>query len=126
MEVPGGSTATGGSAYQPPGHAATDRQSLKNDGDISLRIHSRNTVNACTLPRRDGPDWAERWREGAASRRVLAATAAPARVWRRGLTKYATPMELNGTSAIVTGAAIGLGEATARALAQAGAYVVVA
>ena len=35
-------------------------------------------------------------------------------------------MELNGTSAIVTGAASGLGEATARALAQAGAYVVVA
>jgi len=35
-------------------------------------------------------------------------------------------MELNGTAAIVTGAASGLGEATARALAQAGAYVVVA
>jgi NAD(P)-dependent dehydrogenase (short-subunit alcohol dehydrogenase family) len=35
-------------------------------------------------------------------------------------------MELNGTSAIVTGAASGLGEATARILAQAGAYVVVA
>jgi len=35
-------------------------------------------------------------------------------------------MELNGTSAIVTGAASGLGEATARVLAQAGAYVVVA
>jgi NAD(P)-dependent dehydrogenase (short-subunit alcohol dehydrogenase family) len=35
-------------------------------------------------------------------------------------------MELNGTSAIVTGAASGLGEATALALAQAGAYVVVA
>ncbi len=35
-------------------------------------------------------------------------------------------MELNGTSAIVTGAASGLGEATARALARAGAQVVVA
>jgi NAD(P)-dependent dehydrogenase (short-subunit alcohol dehydrogenase family) len=35
-------------------------------------------------------------------------------------------MELNGTSAIVTGAASGLGEATARALSLAGAYVVVA
>jgi len=35
-------------------------------------------------------------------------------------------MELNGTSAIVTGAASGLGEATARELARAGAYVVVA
>jgi NAD(P)-dependent dehydrogenase (short-subunit alcohol dehydrogenase family) len=35
-------------------------------------------------------------------------------------------MELNGTSAIVTGAASGLGEATARALARTGAYVVVA
>jgi NAD(P)-dependent dehydrogenase (short-subunit alcohol dehydrogenase family) len=35
-------------------------------------------------------------------------------------------MELNGTSAIVTGGASGLGEATARALAAAGARVVVA
>jgi NAD(P)-dependent dehydrogenase (short-subunit alcohol dehydrogenase family) len=35
-------------------------------------------------------------------------------------------MELNGTSAIVTGGASGLGEATARVLAQAGAHVVVA
>jgi NAD(P)-dependent dehydrogenase (short-subunit alcohol dehydrogenase family) len=35
-------------------------------------------------------------------------------------------MELNGISAIVTGAASGLGEATARVLAQAGAHVVVA
>lgn len=35
-------------------------------------------------------------------------------------------MELNGTSAIVTGAASGLGEATARVLAAAGAFVVVA
>ncbi|MGH3167152.1 MAG: SDR family NAD(P)-dependent oxidoreductase [Trebonia sp.] len=35
-------------------------------------------------------------------------------------------MELNGISAIVTGGASGLGEATARVLAQAGAHVVVA
>jgi NAD(P)-dependent dehydrogenase (short-subunit alcohol dehydrogenase family) len=35
-------------------------------------------------------------------------------------------MELNGTSAVVTGGASGLGEATARTLAQAGAFVVVA
>jgi NAD(P)-dependent dehydrogenase (short-subunit alcohol dehydrogenase family) len=35
-------------------------------------------------------------------------------------------MELNGTSAIVTGGASGLGEATARVLAEAGAFVVVA
>src|SRR5215510_4801045 len=35
-------------------------------------------------------------------------------------------MELNGISAIVTGAASGLGEATARTLARAGAHVVVA
>jgi NAD(P)-dependent dehydrogenase (short-subunit alcohol dehydrogenase family) len=35
-------------------------------------------------------------------------------------------MELNGISAIVTGGASGLGEAAARALAQAGAHVVVA
>ncbi len=35
-------------------------------------------------------------------------------------------MELNGTSAIVTGGASGLGEATARTLAAAGAYVVLA
>jgi NAD(P)-dependent dehydrogenase (short-subunit alcohol dehydrogenase family) len=35
-------------------------------------------------------------------------------------------MELNGTSAIVTGGASGLGEAAARTLAGAGAYVVVA
>ncbi len=35
-------------------------------------------------------------------------------------------MELNGTSAIVTGAASGLGEATARVLARAGAHVIVA
>jgi NAD(P)-dependent dehydrogenase (short-subunit alcohol dehydrogenase family) len=35
-------------------------------------------------------------------------------------------MELNGTSAIVTGGASGLGEATARVLAAAGAHVVVA
>jgi NAD(P)-dependent dehydrogenase (short-subunit alcohol dehydrogenase family) len=47
-------------------------------------------------------------------------------VKRQGATAYATPMELNGTSAIVTGGASGLGEATARVLAQAGAHVVVA
>jgi NAD(P)-dependent dehydrogenase (short-subunit alcohol dehydrogenase family) len=35
-------------------------------------------------------------------------------------------MELNGTSAVVTGGASGLGEATARVLAAAGAHVVVA
>lgn len=35
-------------------------------------------------------------------------------------------MELNGTSAIVTGAASGLGEATARELARAGVHVVIA
>ena len=35
-------------------------------------------------------------------------------------------MELNGTSAIVTGGASGLGEATARLLARAGAHVVIA
>jgi NAD(P)-dependent dehydrogenase (short-subunit alcohol dehydrogenase family) len=35
-------------------------------------------------------------------------------------------MELNGTSAIVTGGASGLGEATARTLANRGAYVVIA
>jgi NAD(P)-dependent dehydrogenase (short-subunit alcohol dehydrogenase family) len=35
-------------------------------------------------------------------------------------------MELNGISAIVTGGASGLGEATARTLARAGAHVVVA
>ena len=35
-------------------------------------------------------------------------------------------MELNGTSAVISGGASGLGEATARALAAAGATVVVA
>jgi NAD(P)-dependent dehydrogenase (short-subunit alcohol dehydrogenase family) len=39
---------------------------------------------------------------------------------------YAPRMELNGTSAIVSGGASGLGEATARVLAAAGATVVVA
>jgi NAD(P)-dependent dehydrogenase (short-subunit alcohol dehydrogenase family) len=37
-----------------------------------------------------------------------------------------SPMELNGTSAVVTGGASGLGEATARVLAAAGAHVVIA
>jgi NAD(P)-dependent dehydrogenase (short-subunit alcohol dehydrogenase family) len=40
--------------------------------------------------------------------------------------KYAPPMELNGTVAIVSGGASGLGEATARELSRAGAFVVVA
>src|ERR1700756_197686 len=35
-------------------------------------------------------------------------------------------MELNGTSAVVTGGASGLGEATSRVLAKAGAHVIVA
>ena len=39
---------------------------------------------------------------------------------------YARSMELNGSSAIVTGGASGLGEATARVLAAAGAHVVIA
>src|SRR5580692_12168682 len=39
---------------------------------------------------------------------------------------YAPAMELNGTSAIVTGGASGLGEAAARTLAAAGAHVIVA
>jgi NAD(P)-dependent dehydrogenase (short-subunit alcohol dehydrogenase family) len=42
------------------------------------------------------------------------------------LARYAPAMNLNGTSAIVSGGASGLGEATARALAAAGATVVVA
>ena len=37
-----------------------------------------------------------------------------------------TAMDLNGSSAIVTGGASGLGEATARVLAAAGAHVVIA
>ena len=37
-----------------------------------------------------------------------------------------TAMELNGTSAVVSGGASGLGEATARALSSAGAHVVIA
>ena len=40
--------------------------------------------------------------------------------------KYAPPMKLNGTAAIISGGASGLGEATARALSEAGATVVVA
>src|ERR1700757_3652399 len=51
------------------------------------------------------PSWPPR---GAAGRTMLAA------------------MELNGSSAIVTGGASGLGEATARVLAAAGAHVVIA
>ena len=39
---------------------------------------------------------------------------------------YAPGMELNGTSAVISGGASGLGEATARALAAAGATVVIA
>ena len=39
---------------------------------------------------------------------------------------YAPAMELNGTSAIVTGGASGLGEAAARTLAAVGAHVIVA
>jgi NAD(P)-dependent dehydrogenase (short-subunit alcohol dehydrogenase family) len=40
--------------------------------------------------------------------------------------KYAPPMKLNGTAAIISGGASGLGEAAARALARAGATVIVA
>ena len=40
--------------------------------------------------------------------------------------RYGRPMELNGTSAIITGGASGLGEATARLLTQRGAKVVIA
>src|SRR6476619_6743000 len=40
--------------------------------------------------------------------------------------RYAPRMELNGTSAVVSGGASGLGEATARVLAAAGATVVIA
>src|SRR5690348_16661147 len=39
---------------------------------------------------------------------------------------YAPRMELNGTSAVISGGASGLGEATARVLAAAGATVVIA
>jgi NAD(P)-dependent dehydrogenase (short-subunit alcohol dehydrogenase family) len=42
------------------------------------------------------------------------------------LADYSPAMELNGTAAIVTGGASGLGEATARTLAGAGAHVIVA
>jgi NAD(P)-dependent dehydrogenase (short-subunit alcohol dehydrogenase family) len=49
----------------------------------------------------------------------------PRSVGHRG-PKYAPPMELNGTAAIISGGASGLGEATARALSEAGVTVVVA
>jgi NAD(P)-dependent dehydrogenase (short-subunit alcohol dehydrogenase family) len=45
---------------------------------------------------------------------------------RRQLFTMLAGMELNGTSAVVTGGASGLGEATARVLAAAGAHVVIA
>ena len=43
-----------------------------------------------------------------------------------GPCRYAPGMDVNGTAAIVSGGASGLGEATARALAAAGATVVIA
>src|ERR1700721_4885665 len=43
-----------------------------------------------------------------------------------GRAGYAPGMDVNGTAAIVSGGASGLGEATARALAAAGATVVIA
>src|SRR5262249_27265425 len=52
-------------------------------------------------------------------------TRAPSR-GRPGRDGYAPGMDLNGTAAIVSGGASGLGEATARALAAAGATVVIA
>src|ERR1700761_5434557 len=45
---------------------------------------------------------------------------------RRNRGGYAPRMELNGTSAVISGGASGLGEATARVLAAAGATVVIA
>src|SRR5260370_30829881 len=45
---------------------------------------------------------------------------------RPGRAGYAPGMDVNGTAAIVSGGASGLGEATARALAAAGATVVIA
>src|SRR5882757_941105 len=45
---------------------------------------------------------------------------------RRNRGRYAPRMELNGTSAVISGGASGLGEATARVLAAAGATVVIA
>jgi len=46
--------------------------------------------------------------------------------WARNRGGYAPRMELNGTSAVISGGASGLGEATARVLAAAGATVVIA
>src|SRR2546429_9766016 len=45
---------------------------------------------------------------------------------RRNRGRYAPRMELNGTSAVISGGASGLGEATARVLAAAGVTVVIA
>src|SRR5437660_12403794 len=47
-------------------------------------------------------------------------------MWRGKRGGYAPRMELNGTSAVLSGGASGLGEATARVLAAAGATVVIA
>ena len=47
-------------------------------------------------------------------------------MWRGKRGGYAPRMELNGTSAVISGGASGLGEATARVLAAAGATVVIA
>src|SRR5579862_5949651 len=52
--------------------------------------------------------------------------AEPSRIRGGGRGKYAPAMNLNGTCAIVSGGASGLGEATVRALAAAGVTVVVA
>src|SRR6185369_3610084 len=55
------------------------------------------------------------------------APAAGAPLMRRGNRgRYAPRMELNGTSAVISGGASGLGEATARVLAAAGVTVVIA
>src|ERR1039458_8461632 len=55
-----------------------------------------------------------------------AAVAAPNPLRAQRRPKYAPPMKLNGTSAIVSGGASGLGEAVVRSLAAAGVRVVVA